>query len=58
MEPGGIILLHDGVASAIARDPGIVAGLRRRGMCPGFLAATPKVVGRRRVPFHAMAVKP
>ena len=58
-EPGGIILLHDGVENAIGAIPGIVAGLRKRGMCPGFLAATPKlIVGANGVPFHVIAVKP
>lgn len=58
-QPGGIILLHDGVDATIDAIPGIVAGLRKHGMCPGFIAATPKTVeGANGVAFHAMAAKP
>ena len=42
------MLLREGVATAIAAVPGIVAGLRGRGMCPGFLANA-----GRTVPFNA-----
>lgn len=59
VEPGGIVLLHDGAAGAIDAVPDIVAALKRRGMCPGFIAATSKVVeGANGVPFHAIAVTP
>jgi peptidoglycan/xylan/chitin deacetylase (PgdA/CDA1 family) len=59
VRPGGIILLHEGVANAAGAIGGIVEGLRNNGMCPGFLAKTPKtVVGANGVPFHVMAVKP
>lgn len=59
VEPGGIVLLHDGVPSTVAAVADIVAGLRRRGMCPGFIATTGAVVeGANGVAFHAMAVRP
>jgi peptidoglycan/xylan/chitin deacetylase (PgdA/CDA1 family) len=59
VEPGGIILLHDGGAGAIAAVPDIVAALRRRGLCPGFIAPTATVVeSATGIPFHAIAVKP
>jgi peptidoglycan/xylan/chitin deacetylase (PgdA/CDA1 family) len=56
---GGIILMHEGVASAARAIEGIVDGLRKQGMCPGFLAKTPKtIVGPNGMRFHVMAVKP
>lgn len=59
VEPGGIVLLHDGAPSAIDAVPDIVAALRRRGMCPGFIAPTATIVeSATGVPFHAIAVKP
>lgn len=59
VKPGGIVLLHDGVASALDAIPAVVEGLRRRGMCPGFLATTPRViVGANGSRFHVTAVKP
>jgi peptidoglycan/xylan/chitin deacetylase (PgdA/CDA1 family) len=39
VEPGGIIRLHEDVNATVAALPEIVAGLRRRGLCPGFLSA-------------------
>ena len=57
--PGGIIRLHDGVEQTIGAIPQIVSGLRKRGMCPGFIAKTPNtVVGANGVVFNAIAVKP
>ena len=59
VEPGGIILLHDGARGASDAVPGIVAGLRRLGMCPGFIAGAATVItGANGVSFHAIAVKP
>jgi peptidoglycan/xylan/chitin deacetylase (PgdA/CDA1 family) len=59
VRPGGIVLMHEGVANASGAIEGIVAALRERGMCPGFLAKTPKTIaGPTGVRFHAMAVKP
>ncbi len=59
VRPGGIELLHDGVQSTIDAIPGIVAGLKKRGMCPGFVATTSEaVVGANGIAFHAKAVKP
>lgn len=37
VQPGGIVLLREGVENVVAAVPRIVEGLRRRGMCPGFL---------------------
>ena len=59
VQPGGIILVHDGVEATVRAIPGIVEGLRRRGMCPGFLASTHRSVrGANGVSFHVMAVDP
>ncbi len=59
VEPGGIILMHDGKAATLAALPRIVSGLRRRGLCPGFLDRTSEtVLGPGGVPFHVHAVKP
>jgi peptidoglycan/xylan/chitin deacetylase (PgdA/CDA1 family) len=59
VKPGGIILVHDGVEATVRAIPGIVEGLRKRGMCPGFLAKTDRSVrGANGVSFHVTAVKP
>jgi peptidoglycan/xylan/chitin deacetylase (PgdA/CDA1 family) len=59
VRPGGVILLRDGAAPTVAAVPRIVAGLRERGLCPGFLARSDRVVraanGRA---FSVTAVKP
>jgi peptidoglycan/xylan/chitin deacetylase (PgdA/CDA1 family) len=39
VEPGGIVRLHEGTEATIEAVPKIVAALRERGMCPGFVAA-------------------
>lgn len=46
VRPGGVILMHDGKAQTRAALPRIVAGLRRRHLCPGKLArsSTPQPV--------------
>ena len=55
MKPGGIILVHDGVEHTVRAIPGIVEGLRKRGMCPGFLATTQRSVrGANGIPFHVI----
>jgi peptidoglycan/xylan/chitin deacetylase (PgdA/CDA1 family) len=59
VKPGGIILAHDGVEQTVRAIPGIVEGLRKRGMCPGFLATTHRSVrGANGISFHVTAVKP
>lgn len=59
VQPGGIIRMHDGLESTIRAIPGMVRGLRERGLCPGFLANTRKTIaGADGVPFHVVAVKP
>jgi peptidoglycan/xylan/chitin deacetylase (PgdA/CDA1 family) len=59
VKPGGIILVHDGVEHTVRAIPGITEGLRKRGMCPGFLATTHRSVrGANGIPFHVTAVKP
>ena len=59
VEPGGIILLHDGVDNTVSAIGDIVEGLRKHGMCPGFLAKTERtIVGANGVSFHVRAVKP
>jgi peptidoglycan/xylan/chitin deacetylase (PgdA/CDA1 family) len=46
VKPGGVVLMHDGKAQTRAALPRIVAGLRRRHLCPGKLArsSTPQPV--------------
>jgi peptidoglycan/xylan/chitin deacetylase (PgdA/CDA1 family) len=57
--PGGIVRLHEGAPAASAAVPRIVAGLRRRGLCPGLLAVAPAtVIPATGNPFHAPAVQP
>lgn len=57
--PGGIIRLSDGTAQTVTAVPHIVASLRRRGLCPGFLARTRRdVVAPNGLAFHVVAVKP
>jgi peptidoglycan/xylan/chitin deacetylase (PgdA/CDA1 family) len=60
VQPGGIILLHDGREVTIKAIPKIVSELRERGMCPGFLAKTDKTVisSYKQIPFHVVAVAP
>ena len=59
VKPGGIILLHDGTDNSAAAIGSIVEGLRKRGMCSGFLAKTQKgVIGANGLAFHVTAVKP
>jgi peptidoglycan/xylan/chitin deacetylase (PgdA/CDA1 family) len=59
VEPGGVVLLHEGVEQTIAAVPRIVSALRDRGMCPGFLAHTRETLiapnGRT---FNVKAVRP
>jgi peptidoglycan/xylan/chitin deacetylase (PgdA/CDA1 family) len=38
LEPGGIILMHDGIENTIAAVPRIVAELSERGLCAGRIA--------------------
>jgi peptidoglycan-N-acetylglucosamine deacetylase len=38
LEPGGIILMHDGIPNTIAAVPRIVAELSKRGLCAGRIA--------------------
>ena len=54
------MLLHDGRENTIQAVPRIVAKLRRRGMCPGFLAKTDKTVvsSYRKTKFNVVAVSP
>lgn len=60
VESGGIILLHDGVENTISAVPRIVAELRRRGLCPGLLATTPRAVvsAYQLQKFNVIAVSP
>lgn len=59
VQPGGIILLHEGVDATVDAIPDIVAGLKKRGMCAGFIAPSTNVVqGANGVAFRAAAVKP
>jgi peptidoglycan/xylan/chitin deacetylase (PgdA/CDA1 family) len=46
VKSGGVVLMHDGKAQTRAALPRFVAGLRRRGLCPGKLArsSTPQPV--------------
>ena len=57
--PHGIVRLADGGAATVQAIPGIVAGLRAFGMCPGLLSATKRnVTGANGRTFHVVAVKP
>ena len=57
--PGGIILLHDGVDATVDAIPAIVAGLKERGMCAGFIGRSANLVqGANGVTFRAAAMKP
>lgn len=57
--PGGVIRLKDGSEQTLEAIPSIVTGLRRSGMCPGFISTTREdVVGANGLVFHAIAVKP
>jgi peptidoglycan/xylan/chitin deacetylase (PgdA/CDA1 family) len=60
VQPGGIVLLHDGRENTILAVPRIVSELSGRGMCPGFLAQTDKTVVSpyRQTPFNVVAVSP
>lgn len=59
VKPGGIIRLRDGLPGTVDAIPGIVAGLRERGLCPGFIATTSQAVsGPNGLTFNARAVKP
>lgn len=56
---GDVVLLHEGVGATVGAVPAIVAGLRRRGLCPGLLGPTRRtVVAATGVPFHVTAVQP
>lgn len=60
VQPEGIVLLHDGRANTIQAVPRIVAALRSRGMCPGFLAKTTRTVlsSYKNTKFNVVAVGP
>jgi peptidoglycan/xylan/chitin deacetylase (PgdA/CDA1 family) len=60
VEPGGIVLLHDGRENTVLAVPRIVSELRSRGMCPGFLARTDETVvsSYRQTRFNVVAVSP
>ena len=69
IQPGMTVLLPptevlervyvDAVQATVRAIPGIVEGLRERGMCPGFLATTQRSVrAANGVSFHVTAVKP
>jgi len=59
VEPGGIIRLRDGSAQTLEAIPRIVTGLRRSGMCPGFISTTTRdIVGGNGLAFDAVAVRP
>ncbi|MET7396513.1 polysaccharide deacetylase family protein [Dactylosporangium sp. NPDC005572] len=40
LEPGGVLLMHDGYPATVAAVPRIVAGLRARGLEPGMICAS------------------
>ncbi|HEV2778636.1 MAG TPA: hypothetical protein VGX25_04475 [Actinophytocola sp.] len=41
LEPGGIILMHEGIQATIDAVPAILSGLSIRGLCPGRIAPGP-----------------
>jgi peptidoglycan/xylan/chitin deacetylase (PgdA/CDA1 family) len=57
--PGGILLLHEGLDQSAAAIPPVVASLRRRGLCPGFLAPSRSAqLSPDGIPFGVRAVRP
>ena len=51
VRPGGIVALREDSDATVEAIPAIVSGLRKRGMCPGFVAADASG-------GHAQAVRP
>ena len=59
VRPGGIIRLGEGLESTVEALPDVVDGLRRRGMCPGYVAPTrAEITASNGATFNAIAVKP
>ena len=59
VRPGGIIRLGEGLEATIEALPDVVDGLRRRGMCPGFVAPTQaEITAPNGATFNAIAAKP
>jgi peptidoglycan/xylan/chitin deacetylase (PgdA/CDA1 family) len=58
LEPGGILLLHDGPPATVEAIPLIARELRQRGLCAGRIAHTLQDVPCGGTVFHAVAVEP
>jgi peptidoglycan/xylan/chitin deacetylase (PgdA/CDA1 family) len=58
LQPGGIILMHDWAQPSVDAVPQIVSNLRKRGLCPGKIAFTPRKIPYGDIFFHAVAVAP
>jgi peptidoglycan/xylan/chitin deacetylase (PgdA/CDA1 family) len=59
LQPGGIILMHDGgYQTTIDAVPRVLAGLASRGLCPGKIVYTPADISGDGQIFHAVAVAP
>jgi len=55
LEPGGILLLHDGPVATVEAVPRLVARLRERGLHPGRIAFTAREIPAMGRYFHAAA---
>ncbi|MDQ1293357.1 MAG: hypothetical protein QG608_1238 [Actinomycetota bacterium] len=55
LEPGGILLLHDGLEATVEAVPRLVARLAERGLSPGRIAFTSREIPAIGRYFHAMA---
>jgi endo-1,4-beta-xylanase len=58
VQPGGVILMHDGYQTTIDAIPGILAGLASRGLRPGKIVHAPADVSGDGQISHAVAVAP
>jgi peptidoglycan/xylan/chitin deacetylase (PgdA/CDA1 family) len=58
VQPGGIILMHEGIQNTVDAVPRLLRGLADRGLCPGKIVYTPADVCGAGEIFHAVAVAP
>ena len=58
LQPGGILLMHDGIQPSVDALPHIISDLSSRGLCTGRIAYTARDISGVGTVFHAIAVKP
>ena len=58
LQPGGIILMHDGIQPSLDALPRIISDLSSRGLCTGRISYTARDISGVGTVFHAIAVKP